>query len=109
MADAAPTEVLQHTEEYDKNLHAKIASHSTEAGHPTNPQSVNPDDQSALEKIRENLAGITSDPVHIASSAFNKHIVGGDSTTYDRTAPGNKVVSYVIKRARRLFHRKEAA
>lgn len=74
MAGPAPTEVLQYTKDRDQKFHEGIANDSTEAGHPATPQSVNPDDESALEPIKrdfQHLVGSTLEEGFSASNSVN--------------------------------------
>lgn len=80
MEAPAPTEILHRVDEQTEDLHKAVATEATNAGYPATPQSVNPDDQSALEVIGEKLSDMGHDVTHVATT------VTGDETAKIRIA-----------------------
>lgn len=83
-------------------LHANISNQLNQMGQKTTPGSVNPDDQTPLENIKQTLGEAAGDAVHIAGTAGT--ILGGEEqSTYIRTAPDRKFLSLAKERIKRLF------
>ncbi len=91
---ASPGNIIQFPGQHAQNLHKRVSSHLSKAGHPATPQTVNPDDQSPLEKIEEALG----DPSHAVGSTIEEVFGGTGDATHVRTAKGKVSVFIALKR-----------
>lgn len=100
MEGSVPKEVLQYTDQHERDLQRKIAIESTQAGHPSTVVDINPSCPSHLDNIKDMIGKTT----HNAADS----IVGGGSMTGVETVPGRNALSYAKERIGRLLGRKKA-
>ncbi len=68
---------MESAEQPINKLHSEVSKNLTNAGHPATSQSVNPNDESALEPIRrdfQDLVGSTLEKVGGASSSVDDRV-----------------------------------
>lgn len=94
MAGVVPTEVFQYTGSRDEKLHKKVVSSLTQAGHPATRKSVNPDDQSMLEGIRDQIGGMA----RVTGDTWEENFRGANSKTYVVTSAGKLPIQIALKR-----------
>lgn len=79
------------------DLHKNTGASLNQAGYEVTPQFLNPDDQGALENIKESLG----EAVHIVGSGVEERLMGKGPETHDRVSPGERFSHWVSDRIRR--------
>lgn len=80
------------------SLHTNISNQLNQMGHKSTPVSVNPDDDSALQNIKDTLG----DAAHVVGTA-GVALGGEEQATYVRTALGRRFLSLIKERVKRLW------
>mgnify|MGYP001609797531 CR=1 FL=1 len=94
MQEPAPKGIIHLVDEDAPELHKNVATETTKAGHPATSQSVNPDDQSPLEEIRDRLGGIA----RVAGGTVEENFSGADNRTHVVTSKGKLPILIAFKR-----------
>ncbi|OGE26637.1 hypothetical protein A3C26_04575 [Candidatus Daviesbacteria bacterium RIFCSPHIGHO2_02_FULL_39_12] len=68
-----------------------------QAGFGVSPESLNPNDQAPLERIKDTLG----DAVHIVGAHVEEQLGGQGQDTYIRVSPGKRFGRWVLDRFRR--------
>lgn len=99
-------QIVQSSEKPTQDLHTGVSQQLQQAGHPATPQSVDPEDRSSLNGIKEALG----DTTHVVGSTFEELVGGTTGTTYTRTTGGKVPISIeVARRLKRRFLGRKAA
>lgn len=91
-------ETIQRVEESTQDLHQAVSGYLNQAGHRVTPQSVNPADQSPLEKIEVALGDVTGDVAHVVESGFEEHVAGAGDAAHVRTTEGKTPILIAARR-----------
>lgn len=83
MAGPASTEqeVLQYTDNHDRDLRAKVTHALNQGGHPTAVAEVNPEHVSPLDNIRKAFGAATKDSARVAGDFIEENTSGESPTT----------------------------
>ena len=102
MQEPVPKGIVHSAEQLTRRLHEEVSGNLSEAGFKATPQSVNPDDNSPLEAIKE----AWGDTVHVVGSTVDEQIGGSGDTARIRTTEGRLPVA--IANIRRRLMKKAA-
>lgn len=93
MEGFTPKGIIQSAEDTTSQLHQEVSRQLSQAGHKTTPQEVNPEDNSALTKIKAKVG----DAVHLADTTFGETI--GTEVNYVRATGGKNWLGRLKQRA----------
>lgn len=99
MDGSAPEEIIQYTDQQTADFHKNVAKPAEQlTGQPIQPQSLNPDDQSSLERIRQTVDTKTKDPVRIIKGIVEEYVSGESSATHVGTTGGKEPILMWLRR-----------
>lgn len=88
---------MEATAQREVGLYKKSSDYLKQAGYNVTPQGLNPNDQSVLEGIRENLG----EGVRVVGSQAEEFLTGQGPDTHIRVSPGKRFGHWVLDRIRR--------
>lgn len=88
---------MEVTAQREADLHKSSSENLKQAGYNVTPQSLNPNDQTALRNIKDTLG----DVVHIVGSEIEEKLAGQGADTYTRVSSGKRFSHWVLDRFRR--------
>ena len=88
---------MEVTTQREVDLRSSSGENLKQAGYNVTPQSLNPNDQTALQNIKDMLG----DAVHVVGSEIGEKLAGQGADTYTRVSPGNRFSHWVLDRFRR--------
>lgn len=88
---------MESTAQIEADLRNNSSKNLKQAGYPVTSQSLNPNDQTALENIKEALGGAA----HVVGSEIEGQLTGLGPDTYTRVSPGKRFGQWVLDRLRR--------
>lgn len=96
---------METTAQREVDLYEKITGSLKKANYNVTPQSLNPNDQTPLERIKEGWG----DAVHIVGNQAEKGLFGKGPDTYTRVTSSRNPNDLALERAKKVITRKEAA